>query len=392
MPSERAHDIVLFGATGFTGGLAADYLARHAPADCRWALAGRNLAKLENVRARLATIDPALSTLPLLEADVMDAGALRTIAQDSRVVATTVGPYITHGEPLVAACAEAGTDYLDLTGEPEFVDTMYLRHHATAQRTGARLVHACGFDSIPHDLGAYYTVLQLPSDVALRLRGYVQASARISGGTFQTVVTGLSRGRANLTAARARRRGEPILAERSVHAGTGPPHRARVTGGWALPMPTLDPQVIGRSARALPRYGPDFRYAHYVSLPNLATASGLVVGIAGIAVAAQLPPTRRALRARMRQGEGPGAEQRARSWFRVTFVGEGGGRRVVTRVSGGDPGYDETARMLAESTLALAFDDLPETAGQVTTAVAMGDALLSRLPDAGLRFEVLESD
>ena len=389
--AERVHDVVLFGATGFTGGLTAEYLARHAPGDCRWALAGRNLAKLENVRARLATIDPALSNLPLLQADAADAAALRSIAQDTRIVATTVGPYITHGEPLVVACAESGTDYVDLTGESEFVDTMYLRHDATARRTGARIIHACGFDSIPHDLGAYFTVLRLPPDAALHLRGYVQASARVSGGTFQTVVTGLSRGRAAVIAARARRRAEPRSPERSVHAGAGAPHRASVTGGWALPMPTLDPQVIGRSARALPRYGPDFRYSHHVSLPGLTTAGGLVAGIAGIAVAAQIPPARRALLARMSRGDGPSAEQRARSWFRVTFVGEGGGRRVVTRVSGGDPGYDETARMLAESALALAFDDLPETAGQVTTAQAMGDALLSRLQTAGLRFEVLEA-
>ncbi|HEY2272613.1 MAG TPA: saccharopine dehydrogenase NADP-binding domain-containing protein [Jatrophihabitantaceae bacterium] len=159
---DRAYDVVLFGATGFAGRLTAEYLARHAPADLRWALAGRNLARLENVRASLAAIDPQLSTLRLLEADTGDAATLRAIAADAKVIATTVGPYIRHGETVVAACAEAGTDYVDLTGEPEFVDTMYVRHHDAAVRSGARIVHACGFDSIPYDLGVYYTVLQLP--------------------------------------------------------------------------------------------------------------------------------------------------------------------------------------------------------------------------------------
>jgi short subunit dehydrogenase-like uncharacterized protein len=388
---DRAYDIVLFGATGFAGRLTAEYLARHAPTDCRWALAGRNVGKLENVRAQLAAIEPALSTLRLLEADSGDPAALQAIAEDARVIASTVGPYIVHGEPLVAACADAGTDYLDLTGEPEFVDTMYVRYHDRAQRSGARLVHACGFDSIPYDIGTYYTVLELPEDVPLTVHGYVEASGRPSGGTAHSAITAFSRFPAIIAAARDRKRAEPALSGRLVHAGAGLPHHAAATGGWALPMPTLDPQIVGRSARALDRYGPDFRYSHCASVPHLWTAAGLAAGVGGLVALAQLPPARNALLKRMPQGNGPSAQQRARSWFRVTFVGEGGGQRVVTRVSGGDPGYDETARMLGEAALALALDDLPETSGQVTTATAMGDALLARLQKSGMSFEVLES-
>src|SRR5205085_10440722 len=130
--SGRAHDLVLYGATGFAGTLTAEYLARHAPTGLRWALAGRNTAKLERLRDRLAGIDPACAALPLLHADSGDAASLRALAVGTRVLATTVGPYLLHGEPLVAACAAAGTDYVDLTGEPEFIDRMYLRHHETA--------------------------------------------------------------------------------------------------------------------------------------------------------------------------------------------------------------------------------------------------------------------
>src|SRR4051812_5718364 len=185
-PSSREHDIVLFGATGFTGGLTAEYLAEHAPEGTRWALAGRNQAKLEALRDRLGV------DVPLLRADIGDEDSLRAVAESARVVVTTVGPYLNYGEPLVAACAKAGTDCADITGEPEFVDRMYMRHHDEAVRTGARLVHACGFDSIPHDLGAQFTVEQLPEGAALKVRGYVRAQGRVSRGPFHPPPTAVS--------------------------------------------------------------------------------------------------------------------------------------------------------------------------------------------------------
>jgi short subunit dehydrogenase-like uncharacterized protein len=225
------------------------------------------------------------------------------------------------------------------------------------------------------------------------VRGYLEVSGRASGGTTHSALTAFSRLRETLSAARERRRIEPgTPAGRSVHSGPGRPHRAHRPEGWALPMPTLDPQIVGRSARALDRYGPDFRYAHHVLVPHVWTAAAVGAGATGLVAVAQVPPVRNAVLKRMPQGTGPSEAQRSRHWFRVTFVGKGDGRQVVTRVSGGDPGYDETARMLGESALALAGDDLPATAGQVTTAAAMGDALIARLQKSGMRFEVLESE
>jgi saccharopine dehydrogenase (NAD+, L-glutamate forming) len=382
-------DLVLFGATGFTGRLTAQYLASHAPADLRWALAGRSQPKLAAVRDTLAAINPACAGLPLLSADVTDPASLRALAAGSRVVVTTVGPFLRYGEPLVAACAQAGTDYLDICGEPEFVDLMYLRHHERAVRTGARIVHACGFDSVPTDLGAYFTVQQLPPDVPLRVDGYLQAGGRFSGGTYQTVLTALARRRETARAARERRQAEPRPAERRVRVVPGKPGRIPELDRWVLPLPTLDPLVVRRSAAALPRYGPDFRYRHYLALKHLPAAVAGALGFVGLAGLVQLPPVRGWLARRYPAGRGPSAEQRANGWFRVRFIGEGGGRRVVTEVTGGDPGYDEAAKMLAESGLSLAFDELPRTAGQVTTAVAMGDALIDRLARAGISFRVL---
>jgi short subunit dehydrogenase-like uncharacterized protein len=159
---------------------------------------------------------------------------------------------------------------------------------------------------------------------------------------------------------------------------------------WALPLPTIDPQVVLRSARALERYGPDFSYGHYAAVKRLPVAVGGVAAVGWLFAAAQLPPARKLLLGRIAAGDGPSEARRAASWFAVRFVGEGGGERVVCEVSGGDPGYDETAKMLGESALCLAHDDLPATAGQVTTAVAMGDALTARLQRAGMAFDVLD--
>jgi saccharopine dehydrogenase (NAD+, L-glutamate forming) len=386
----REHDLVLFGATGFTGALTAEHLARHAPPQARWALAGRNRAKLEALRDRLAALEPRWADLALLHADVDDRASLDALARSARVVITTVGPYVTYGAPLVAACAAAGTDYCDLTGEFEFVDRMYVAHHAEAVRTGARLLHCCGFDSIPHDLGAQFTVQQLPEGVPLEVRGFVRAKGMISGGTFHSVVTGFSRPRQNMEAAKARKAAEPPPpAGRSIRGLRTRPYREPAIDAWAIPLPTIDPQIVLRSAAAQARYGPDFRYAHHAWVKHLATAAGAGAGLTGAFLAAQLPPTRKLLLKAIAQGDGPSEERRAASWFTVRFTGVGGGRRVVTEVTGGDPGYTETAKMLAQTGLSLAFDDVAPTAGQVTTAAALGDALRERLMAQGIAFNVV---
>jgi short subunit dehydrogenase-like uncharacterized protein len=391
MEGTRQYDLVLFGATGFTGGLTADYLAAHAPAEMRWALAGRNRAKLDAVATRLAAQSPEGPKPDLLVADAADEAALSEIAGKTRVVITTVGPYALHGGPLVAACAAAGTDNCDLTDEPEFVDRTWVEHHGEAERTGARIVHCCGFDSIPHDLGAYFTVQQLPEGVPLTVNGYVRSNARFSGGTFHSAINGFGRARQTMGAAKERKQLEPRAEGRQIHAAPARIRHDDDLGGWTVPLPTIDGAIIRRSAAALDRYGPDFTYGHNMVAKHLATVGAVAAGVGTADLLAQLPPTRNLLLKLKAPGEGPSEAERERSWFKVVFVGEGGGKRVVTEVSGGDPGYSETSKMLAESGLCLAFDELPQRSGQLTTAVAMGDALLDRLQKAGIRFQVTES-
>jgi short subunit dehydrogenase-like uncharacterized protein len=387
MAEARQYDVVLFGATGFTGGLTAEYLAGHADEGTRWALAGRNQAKLEAVRSRLGSEH---AELPLLQADANDPASLRALAESTKIVISTVGPYIRYGEPLVAACAEAGTDYVDLTGEPEFVDLMWLRYHEQAQKTGARLVHSCGFDSIPYDLGALFTVGHLTEGVPIRLEGFVQAGASISGGTYQSTIEIMGRLREGARVARQRSEREERPASRRIRGAAGTPRHDEAAGGWVVPFPTIDPQTVLRSARALPRYGPDFTYSHYLVVRQLPVLVGMAAGAAVAIGLAQLPPVRQAMLKLKDPGEGPSPEQREKSWFQVRFRGQADGPELFTRVSGGDPGYGETSKMLAQSALCLAHDDLPALAGQVTPAVAMGQALIDRLQREGIRFEVVE--
>ena len=386
----RDLDVVLVGATGFTGTLAAEHLARTAPADLRWALAGRSLEKLSVLRDRLAELAPRAADLELVVVDSHDAPALRALAERSRVVIAAVGPYLEHGDPLVAACAVAGTDYVDLTGEPEFVDRTYLRHHATALASGARLVHACGFDSVPHDLGALFTVRRLSTpDRPVRLRGVVRAEGSVSGGTFASLLGVASRIPQMRAAARERAEVEPPPADgRKARPVTLRPGKDKRLGYWLLPLPAIDQDIVARSGAAMAEYGSDFSYSHAAGIRHAPVLVGALGGIAVGLAAAQLAPVRRFLAGRLPSGAGPSDEIRGRSTFTVDFVAETDSTVLHTRVSGMDP-YDLSGIALAESALCLALDENPPTAGQVTTAQAMGTALTARLERAGVRFEVV---
>jgi short subunit dehydrogenase-like uncharacterized protein len=402
MAEQRQYDVVMFGATGFTGALTAEYLARASAArPLRWAIAGRNRDKLERVRAQLLARADGAAAPETLIADVGDAASIADLARRARVVATTVGPYIQYGEPLVRACAEAGTDYVDLTGEPEFVDAITARYHAQAVQNRARIVNACGFDSVPHDLGAYFTIkalqaLVLPAELErtpIKIEGFVRATGTISGGTWHSAITAMSRMRAYQKERKRRdgRDGQGVIDGRQVHRL--PPRLAfrKEIGAWAVPMPTIDPEVVCHSARLLPAYGCDFRYGHYAAVRHFPTLAVGLTGLGALFALAQLPPTRALLLKARKPGDGPSEAVRARSKFRVTFLGEAAGHHVRTAVSGGDPGYGETAKMLAESALCLALDRdrLPACYGIVPTAAAMGDALIDRLQNAGIAFETL---
>lgn len=379
-------DIALLGATGFTGSLTADYLGGHLPAGASWAVAGRNAGKLKVVADR---VERSGGIRPqILEADVGDEASMAALAAQTRVLITTVGPYLQHGEAAVKACAEAGIAYVDLTGEPEFADRMWLKYHATAEASGAKIIHSCGFDSIPYDLGVLYTVEQLPEGVPISVKGYIRAGGTASGGTYHSAIGAFSRLREAGKTAAERKKSEARPTGRRVKGG-GKIGRGADGQGWALPLPTIDPQVVLRSARSLDRYGPEFSYQHFAQFKRLPMMVGTIAGAGVLMAGSQLGLTRRALLKLKDVGDGPDEAKREASWFKLRLIGEGGGKKVTTQVSGGDPGYTETSKMLSEAAMCLAFDELPNVSGQTTTAVAMGDALITRLQKAGITFEVL---
>jgi short subunit dehydrogenase-like uncharacterized protein len=327
----------------------------------------------------------------LVVASVEDPASLREMAERARVVLTTVGPYAQHGMPVVQACVEAATDYVDLTGEPGFVRDVIDRFDQPAREAKIRLVSSCGFDSIPHDVGALHAVRTIrphvPIAASITLRGYVRATGGFSGGTWHSAL-GIFADLRKSRASEPRRETSGRVIKRMEWG----PHYADAVRSWAVPMPTIDPWMIRRTARALEEYGPSFTNGHFMCTGSALGMVGTVAAVGTVVGLAQIGPARRLLGRVKKQGEGPSPEHRARARFSVTFVTEAGGKRTLTRVSGGDPGYDETAKMISESALALARDrdSLPPRWGALTPALALGDRLLVRLPAAGIAFETLE--
>lgn len=378
----REHDVVVFGATGYTGALVTEYLAATKP-ELRWAIAGRDEQKLfersQELRSR-SQLD-----VPYLVASSADARSLARMAESARVVLTTVGPYAKLGEPVVEACIAAGSDYVDVTGEPEFVAHIVERHEPAAKAAGVRLVPCSGFDSVPHDLGVFFAMDALKPSGPVDVEAFVHASGGVSGGTWNTALAAFASmrdGRGSIP--------HPSAPGRHI---AGKPLRPRFepeVSGCVLPMPSVDPQIVLRSAGLLDLYGPAFSYGHYVRVGSLGKAVGLAAGLGTAVGLAQLAPARALLGRLKRPGEGPSAADRERSFFRVTVLARTAGEKLIARVSGGDA-YEETAKMAAESAILLATrrESLPALSGVLTPASAFGKQLVDRLDARGIRFEVV---
>lgn len=396
---ERIYDVLLFGATGFTGRLVAEYLADKTRQGgdnegLRWAIAGRNKDKLEALQKTLQQRNPACESVDVLTADLLDWSTLVALTQRTKVLITTVGPYIDNGDKVVHACIAGKADYVDITGEPEFVDLIIERYGAKARDAGVRIVNCCGFDSIPHDLGVFYTVEQLPEGEPIEVEGFVRFNGQPSGGTWRSAITAMGRlrdVRKKKAAAHASKSAASRSSRRVYSIKTRPGYNRQLRG-WAAPMPTIDGSIVRRSARAIERYGPSFGYSHNGIWSSFSQVAKLGIGVGAVFALAQFGPTRNYLLERKQSGDGPSPEVRKKSWFDVRFLAKAGGTSLVTRVSGGDPGYEETAKMAAESALCLAFDGdrLPESSGIVTPAQAMGQPLLERLQKAGIGFEIVK--
>ncbi len=403
----RKFDIVVYGASGFVGRLVAEYLARAAPPAVRVALAGRNRARVEAVRAGLPQ---AGRGWPVVAADSTDAAALSALAASTHVLATTVGPYAHYGLPVVEACARAGTHYADLTGEVLFVRRAIDEFDAVARESGARIVHSCGYDSIPSDLATLLLHERASADGAGGLRDVrLVATARggISGGTVDSLRGQLDQVRHDPAGRRTAADPFGLSPDRAAEPDTPqPPDAARPSRGpdgrWTAPfvMAPYNSRIVRRS-NALQdwAYGRSLRYGEVMSCgrgpAGAATAATVTAGLGAMLAAMSVRPTRMLLdRMLPAPGTGPSAAAREKGWFRmVVDASTEGGRRYRAVAAGpGDPGYAATAVMLGESALALALDGdrLPGRSGSLTPATALGDVLVERLRAAGHTYDVTE--
>jgi short subunit dehydrogenase-like uncharacterized protein len=410
---------VVWGATGFTGHLVAEYLTRKygVGRGLVWALGGRSRGKLEEVRRRLEALDPAARDLPLVTGDSSDRASLDAMARDARVVLTTVGPYALYGAELVAACVDAGTDYCDLAGETPFIRQSIERHHARAQASGTKIVHCCGYDSIPSDLGTFF------AQETMRARHGVpcaevkcfagEARGGMSGGTVASMLN-------MMDTATHDRRVRRILADpysldpgRDQRGPDGPdPMGVRYDadiGRWTGPfvMAAINSRVVRRTNALLGyAWGRDFRYTEAMSFKpgpaGLVTAAGVSAGLAASFGILAVGPLRRwAARSFLpKPGDGPSEKVRETGFFVHRLIGIAGTSagpsraKVLVTVKGkGDPGYGATSRMLAESAVCMAKDRdaLPPAWGVLTPATAMGMALLERLRKVDFSFEAAAS-
>ena len=411
--NSREFDVVVFGATGFVGVLTAKYLAEHAPAGTRVALAGRNEAKLEQTRASLP---PAAHDWPLIVADSDSPASLDAMAARTRVVCTTVGPYLKYGEALLSAVVNAGTDYVDLTGEVPFVRYSIDKYGDQAAATGARIVHACGYDSIPSDVGVHILNERVRADgegeltdttlVVTKFRG------GLSGGTIDSmrVIADLARqpeARKVLVnphslssgpgeVARVDRKSEPSDASIISAAKVDPSLKGALA---PFLMASYNTRIVRRTNFLLGgAYGDRFKYAETMAVgrnPVLSrvAAAGVAAGMGGLFGGLAMKPTRRVLdRILPEPGEGPSEKTRESGFFdHRTYTTTTTGARYVAKVfAKGDPGYKATAMILGEAALTLALDrdKLPDRRGVLTPVAAMGDALVDRLRAAGMTLEV----
>lgn len=384
---ERSFDVVVFGSTGFTGRLVAEYLAREYGSDLRWAMAGRSTEKLAAVRDEIG----APADTPLIVADSSDPASLKALAEQTAAVITTVGPYQLYGEPLVKACVEAGTDYVDLCGEPAWMHDIIRDYDGAAKESGARIVLSCGFDSIPFDLGVYFLqqhAIAKTGGALERVKGRVRKmKGTFSGGTAASFAE---------TMARAAKEPEVIDRLRNPFSlvpdfqGPKQPSGSKVIfeedlDTWSAPfiMASINTKNVHRSNALMGhRYGENFVYDEMFATGPGENGEKFAQMIANDKSMAENPP---------KPGEGPSKEERETGFYDVMFTGvSADGTRLIAGVSGDkDPGYGSTSKMIAEAAICLVKNvDRGTTAGGVyTPAAAMGEALIARLEEhAGLKF------
>ena len=390
---DRKYEIIVYGATGFTGQICCKYL-RDNYKDLVWAMAGRNEEKLAQVKSDFNL------ECDVVVADGGDLESLRSLTSQTKVVLSTAGPFARYGSLLVQACVENGTHYTDITGENHWVKGLIDKHHEEAASKGTRIIPSCGYDSIPSDIGAYFTVSQFDKPVS-RVDVYQEALGGASGGTTETMFTmdGLNKDMRDPFVLNPE---ETVSAEQRENSKDGfSVKQVEGIDGWTGMglMAVANTRVVRRSAALMEQnqnpYGNNFTFGEHglFSTKRMARLASYGLLMAFLVIST---PIKHLVRPFLpKPGEGPSQEQQDNGWFRSTFVAESedGERKICTMYGSGDPGYKSTAKLVCESALALAWsDELPggnEYGGVLTSAVGLGEVLIDRLKNAEIEFKVL---
>ena len=368
----KKYDLIIFGATGFTGKLICDYILNHKESKkLKIALAARNKNKLNRLTKKFNNINPDVLVVDSFNHDSIDQMTL-----SAKLIITVVGPYSLYGEYLVDSCIKHGTHYLDLTGEPSFV--FNIRKKYQNKDIQSLIINSCGLESIIPDVGTFITVNQMNSskkDVTY----YLKSNGQISGGTWASLINAIYSGK-------------PIIEKQKKSSNYKKDKKIfynKEFKSWAVLFPVIDKYIVNQTGKKMKQYGNNFSFNEYILLKPLWAVIFLILGLSFINLCSKLNIFKKLLLSLKPSGSGPNESQRNKHWFQAIFVGEGENERVVTKLSGGDPGYGETAKFISEIALCILnqFNQLNKQSGIRTPVECTGDLMVKRLKNAGIKFE-----
>ena len=364
----KEFDLIVFGATGFTGDLVCNYLSTHKDAkNLNWAIAGRNLEKLSKISRKYS--------VEYIVADSFDLDSLNEMCSRGEVIISTVGPYMIYGENLIYSCIKNKSHYLDLTGEPEFVLNMAKKYSKEALDSGSMIIHCCGFESIPADVGVFEALKEIAED-NVKLSFYLKTKGQISGGTWASFLNSVINPKTAISAA-------PRKKKKSKNKKI---FYAKRFKRWALFFPVIDKYIVYKSIENINRTLKGVSFNQYILQKSFLSMILLIGSIFTLSIIAKISIIKDQLLKLIPSGSGPSADKRKNNWFEATILAEGKEREVVTIIKGGDPGYGETSKFISEMALAIIVnkEELLNDKGILTPIECAGEILPRRLQNAGI--------
>ena len=373
----RKYDIIIFGASGFTGKLVCEYFFKSNDAtNITWAIAGRDENKLKEVSKKY-NVDYFL-------ADSFDLNSLNHICSLSKLIISTVGPYMIYGENLLYACIENSTHYLDLTGEPQFVTNMYKKYRYKAIKNKSIVIHCCGFESIPADIGVNETLKHFNED-NIDITFYLKTKGSISGGTWASFLNSISKPE-SLAMKRIKSKTKKQISKQKIFF-------SKRFNRWVLTFPVIDKYIVYKSINSLNKFK-NVHFAQYVIQKSFFRMLILIKSIFFISILSKINVIKNYLLSLLPSGKGPSLEKRKNSWFHITITGKSKNKTTTTVIKGGDPGYGETSKFISETafSIILNFDELLSNKGILTPMECTGDILTQRLKKSGILVETRIED